>query len=592
MRFEDRVVSDVQNANDIVDIIGQYVPLKRSGRNLKANCPFHQEKSPSFMVHPEKQIFHCFGCGAGGDVFSFVMRHENMTFPEALRFLAERANIRLPEKTNAAAGEKNETEKLYAAYRLAADFYHERFMDPQHGKAAREYWKKRGYSDELAVEFKVGWASVAWQDLCDFLSKKGAQPDLLVKSGLIQRSAQGRLYDSFRGRILFPIQNLQGKVVGFGGRLIGDGEGPKYLNSSENPIFRKRRELFGLHLAKKHIDQLRPQLIVVEGYMDFFRLYAAGFKASVATLGTALTPEHVRLMKRFAEEAVVIYDGDKAGEAASLRGLEVFLEEGMSVKLVRMPPDVDPDDFLRDKGAPAFRAAVEAAQDFFDYKLEILLQRYNVREPLGLMRVTNDFLETFSKIKSSILLSHYVRRLATALNLDENSIRTELGKLTKTTGRKEPAAEGSPGEAVSSETVDLPREEVLLLSLMMEHSTLRQKAVQQLKDENFNHPSAKQAFSLLVEWQTQAIPFQASAFLNRIRNEDLKRQLAAVLAMEEGQQEPSKVFEDCLRYLRKRHVHARMDHLRREIAKAEQEGNPAKVGVYLKEYQALLQEGR
>ncbi|MFA7002024.1 MAG: DNA primase, partial [Candidatus Omnitrophota bacterium] len=380
MLYGDNILEQVQSANDIVEVISQVVPLKRSGRNFKGLCPFHQEKTPSFMVNAEKQIFHCFGCQTGGDVFSFLMRYENMSFPEAVRRLAERAHIRLPEKPSGREEGPSDTEKYYEIYRLACEFYRRQYLDPVLGRKAREYFARRKFDEALAEEMKMGWAGDAWDGLFQFLSKKGFPEELLLKSGLICRSTKGTLFDLFRNRLLFPIHQLQGKVVAFGGRLIEDREGPKYLNSPENPIFSKRRELFGLHLSKKFIDREKPRILVVEGYFGFLRLYQNGFKSAVATLGTALTEEHVRILKRFAEEAVVIYDGDKAGEAASLRGMEVFLEGDMSVKLARLEGGLDPDDLIREKGAEAFAEVLGKATDFFDFKLETLQKRFNRKD--------------------------------------------------------------------------------------------------------------------------------------------------------------------------------------------------------------------
>ena len=440
VRFEDHIVEQVSAANDIVEIITQYVPLKRAGRHFKACCPFHQEKSPSFMVQPEKQLYHCFGCGVGGDVISFVMRHENMTFPESLKFLADRAHIMLPERrgTREAPGQK---EKLYEVCLLAADFYHG-MLFKEAGAAARAYLAARKISEEMIREFKLGWAPQEWRGLYDFLKGKGHSEELLKQAALIQQSPKGNYYDTFRGRLMFPIQNLQNKVIAFGGRLIADAEGPKYLNSPETPVFSKRRELFGLNLAKKFIDREWPNLILVEGYMDFLVLYQHGFKNAVATLGTALGEDHVRLMKRFVEEVIVVYDGDKAGEAASLRGLEILLEGGMQVKLVDLPRGEDPDDFLNKRGNEAFSGLLKNAKDLFEYKLKILLERYPRKDTLGLSKISREMLETFLKIKNTVVLSDYFRRLAGALQVDENSLRTEFSKL----GKRDTAA---PREKVS-----------------------------------------------------------------------------------------------------------------------------------------------
>ncbi len=597
MRYEDHLVDQVQTANDIVDVITQYVPLKRTGRNFKACCPFHQEKTPSFTVHPEKQIFHCFGCGAGGNVFSFLMRHENMSFPEVLRQLAERAHIRLPEPTSRKGEGPSETEQLYEAYRLAAEYYHAQWLDPERGEAARAYLKKRGFDDTITKEFKIGYALPAWQGLFEFLRKKGFAEPLLIRSGLIQRSAQGKLYDNFRGRVLFPIRNLQGKVIGFGGRVIHEKEGPKYLNSPENPIFHKRRELFGLDLAKKHIDREHPRIMVVEGYLDFLRLYSQGFKTAVATLGTALTEEHVQVLKRFADEAVVIYDGDKAGEAASLRGLEVFLEAGMSVKLVRMPSGFDPDDFLAQKGPQAFQGLIDQAKDFFDYKLESALSRHSREDPLSLVKMTNDFFETLVKVKNSVLLSYYLKKLSGALGLDENSLRAELAKLQHKMLEREkksfsPAGSGSvKSPRLRAKLLSNHQEEVLILALLVEEASLRQEAFQSLEVNDFQSPQARELFQWLQANTAQG-KLGWSQVLNAVQEEEWKKQLVEIASLDWSPEDQEKAFQDCLAKIRRKNKDRKLEVLRRDIASAEKERNQSRLDELVREYQSLLQQNR
>lgn len=582
MKYDSSLIDEIQSANDIVELIGQYVSLKRSGKNMKGVCPFHSEKTPSFMVQPDKQIFHCFGCGAGGDIFSFLMRHENMSFPEAVRVLAEKVNIRLPEKTISSEG-PTESENLYAVYRAAAEFYHQLFLQPQGGKA-RDYFLKRGFTEELAKEFNLGWAPETWQSLLDHLKRKGFREDLLLKAGLIGRSQQGRMYDSFRSRLLFPIHNLQGKVIGFGGRLIGDQQGPKYLNSPESPIFKKRKELFGLYLARRAVDREKPRVLVVEGYMDFLRLYSAGFKACVATLGTALTSEHVQVMKRFAEEAIVIYDGDRAGEAASLRGLEVFLEEGMNVKLIRMPPGQDPDDFVRQKGAPVFQQLIDQAKDFFDFKMETALKIYNPKDSLGIVKITRQFLETLGKIKQPILLEHYLHRLSAALHLDENALRSELKKMTREPG-KMLAEKNSKIESKSENK--FPPEEVLLLSLMIENEDFRFEAANALDEEDFFQPAAKNLFLKLQAVDAHESSKQKNV-LRSVEDERLKQELAAVLAIESDLEKKSMALKDCIRKLKKRNQMHRLKELQGAIARAEKEGKIEQAGALVREYHELM----
>ncbi|MBN1687869.1 MAG: DNA primase [Candidatus Omnitrophica bacterium] len=587
MRYDQTIIDDVQQANDIVEIIGQYLPLKKAGRNFKALCPFHQEKTPSFMIHPEKQIFHCFGCQAGGNVFTFLMRYENVTFPEALRQLAEKAHIRLPEIQQEKGGEQSESERLYEVYECACNFYHEQLKDSVKGKLAREYYLGRSFKPELAHEFKLGWASEDWRALFEFLSRKGFKEPLLLKSGLIQRSAKGHCYDNFRGRIMFPVHNLRGKVVAFGGRVL-KGDGPKYLNSSENPIFQKRRELFGLHVAKRFIDRDKPQVLVVEGYFDFLRLYQEGFKASVATLGTALTENHVQLLKRFADEAIVVYDGDKAGEAAALRGLEVFLEEGMSVKLIRMPEGMDPDDFLREKGQKAFQELVQEALDFFDYKMEILFGRFNRRESLGLIKITNEFLDTLVKVQNPVLLDRYLKRLAASLGVEEYSLRTELAKLRKKheAGEKRSRPRPSKTESAVLENMD----EILLLGLAIDDPAILEKSLQEIQEMDLQSQVGREMFSHLIEIMRSGHQPSWPQILNRIDDERVQSKLVEVSSFQWGPGDRLKAFEDCLKRIRKKQLDGRLVELRRHIARAEKKGNQTEVGQLTKEYQELLRQ--
>lgn len=588
MRYDDQIVEKVQSAHDIVEVISQYVPLKKAGRNFKGVCPFHQEKTPSFMVSPEKQIFHCFGCSAGGDVFSFLMRYENMSFPETLRLLAEKAHIPLPQQIGDKDGQKkSDTEQLYAVYEAAVQYYQSLYNHPEAGRLARDYFRKRGFPQELEEEFRLGWAPNQWRGLYEYLVKKKFPESVLLKSSLIQRSAQGKFFDVFRGRLLFPICNLQGKTVGFGGRLIAGEDGPKYLNSPENPIFQKRKELFGLYLAKRHISREHPRVLVVEGYMDFFRLYAAGFKDTVATLGTALTNDHVRMLKRFAEEAVVIYDGDKAGEMASLRGSEVFLEEGMAVKLVRMPEGLDPDDYVQKKGGPAFGELLKNAQDFFDFKLTSLLARYSLKDSLGMMKISKELLETLAKIKQPILLEHYVKKMSASIGLNEASIRTELARLQKQPAsgfmrsQKEAPAPQPPRFSATSQS------EILLLALMIDDPRFAHEATQELAVSDFSQPLARSIFQWLPQLESADAFTRLKRTLSKIRDEDFKNKLVVIGDFDWSHEEKRKAFQDCVRKLKRSKADAQLQDLRQKLLEAESKGEKDLWHSLMQEYQDL-----
>lgn len=597
MRFDNRVIDQVQTANDIVDVISQVVPLKKAGRNFKGRCPFHEEKTPSFMVSAEKQIYHCFGCGAGGNVFGFMMQYENMSFPEALRRLADRAHIALPEKAEFRKEGQSETEKIYEIYQAAGEYYKDLFWHPEQGKSARDYFLKRGFGLELAKEFQVGWAPDAWRGLFEHLSKKGFSEALLLKARLINRSDKGNVYDVFRGRLMFPIYNLQGKTVAFGGRLIGEGEGPKYLNSPENPVFIKRRELFGLHNAKKYLNRDFPRILVSEGYLDLLRLYEKGFKASVATLGTSLTEEHVSVLKRFVEEAVVVYDGDKAGEAASLRGLEVFLEGGLNVRLIRLPEGFDPDDFLLKRGAEEFQKLLDGAQDFFDYKIDVLLKRYNLAEASGLMKITNESLETLAKVGNPVLLDRYLRKLSGILGVDPASLKQELQKLRDREKKiafseSAPAAPGG-GARQASGAAPFKRpeqDETLLLALLIEDPKCRPAVFSEVKEADFKQAPVKSLYRQLGQLQESGAAWGWPQVLNYIDDNQLKKVIMDWTAIEWQSEDRQKALRDCLAFVRKKRLQERLDHLRTEIARAESRGDRDHLLACTSEFQSLLQQ--
>jgi len=589
MNHQDRVVDDVRGASDIVEIIGQFVTLKKAGRNFKGLCPFHGEKSPSFMVHPEKQIFHCFGCGVGGDVFSFLMRQDNMSFPEALRHLAERAHITIPENTWKKTGSEVDHGKLYEIGALARDYYQAQLKDAVQGKLARDYLSQRGIRDDIVEEFSLGWAPDGWRGLFETLTRRGVLEKDILEAGLIKQGQAGRPYDVFRARIIFPILNLQGKVIGFGGRMMGEGEGPKYLNSPESPVFQKRRELFGLYYAKKHIDREKPRLLVVEGYMDFLGLYQAGFRNTVATLGTALTDAHVQILKRFAEEAIVIYDGDRAGLEASLKGLEIFLEGGMNVKLVRMPEGDDPDDFIKREGAEAFQKLLDGAADFFDFKLEVAMARHNVSEPLGVMRVAADFSATLAKIKNPVLTSHYLGRLASILKVDETTLRHEIARIR---GRE--ARPGQPGTAQPKESPAvfkprvLPPDEVTLITLMVDDEAIRTESFRRLKESDFTDPELGQLFRGLLLRHEAHEPVDWPGFLSTLQDAGLKQALVRLAAGDLSGEDRQKAFKDCLNRM---HLNAQkkyLDGLRGQIRDAEKRKDAPRLETLLREYQAHL----
>lgn len=580
--------------NDIVEIISGYIPLKRTGRSFKARCPFHEEKTPSFVVHPEKQIFHCFGCGVGGDVFSFLMKYEQLTFPEALRRLAERAHVHLPETSQVSKRERSEIERLYQVYAAAADFYRANLKHPQLGKAGRDYLKSRAFTDAEMEHFQLGFALPDWRKLFEFLSSKGFKEEDLFRSGLVLKSAQGSSYDLFRNRVMFPIANAQGKVIALGGRALDKEAMPKYLNSPESAIFRKRRELYALHLAKQAMAKSGDvrSAFIVEGYLDCIRLHASGFANTVATLGTALTPEHVRILKRYVDEAIVIYDGDKAGEAASLRGLDIFLEEGMGVKVVCLPQGFDPDDLIRTKGQPEMARLVEARQDFFDFKLQSLLKRFNKGDSLGLLKITSEFLESFVRIQNPVLVDRYLKKLAAVLGVEEYSLRSELNKL-----KSKQKPQGMVTEHLQTPVPQKPQwkekdppVETLLLSLLLYDPSRLETFSSLFPDFTFTGAAAREVFHLLKETSAgEKNNFSLSKLMHKANSEELKALITRLTVMGDlSAEDREQAFQDCLRKIKSEERDLILRQMRSQIARAEEMGDQDSVQALMRTYQELL----
>lgn len=378
MYYSDEIVEEVRSRNDIVDVISAYVKLQRKGSSYFGLCPFHNEKSPSFSVSPGKQMYYCFGCGAGGNVFTFVMEYENYTFPEALKLLAERAGITLPEQEY--TGEERRQQDLKSAVReinKTAARYFCYVLRTQQGEKAMQYLKNRNLSDETIKRFGIGYAGPYSDALYRYLKKQGISDQLLKESGLMQVNEKQGMYDKFWNRVMFPIMDVNNKVIGFGGRVMGDGK-PKYLNSPETVIFDKSRNLYGLNYAR--VSKKR-YLLVCEGYMDVISMHQAGFTNAVASLGTALTSQHASLLKRYTDEVILTYDSDEAGIRAALRAIPLLKTAGISTRVLHMDPYKDPDEFIKALGQEAFQERIDAAENSFLFELSILQKSYDMKDP-------------------------------------------------------------------------------------------------------------------------------------------------------------------------------------------------------------------
>lgn len=410
---------------DIVDFVSEYLSLKKAGQNFKACCPFHKEKTPSFVVSPQKQIYHCFGCGAGGNVISFMMNHENLTFPETIEVLAKRAGVQLHHRAED-RGKKSLSAKLYELNRRAAEFYNDVLFSGKVQKA-KKYLKERGISEKTAKDFMLGYAPEGWENLKNFFKSDNVSPELLRQAGLTLEGQKGRGdYDRFRDRMIFPIRNERGKVVAFGARVLDDSL-PKYINSPETPIYSKGRTLYGLDVSRKFIRE-KGFAVIVEGYTDVIIPHQFGFNNLVATSGTALTPDQAKILKRYTDTAVIVFDSDQAGQTASLRGMDILLESGIHVKIADLPSGEDPASFVVTQGKEKFRSLLENSNDLFSYKLELLVKKFSLENKA---LIADEMLPTISRVNNAVVRSDYLRRLAERLNVHESSLMHEMRKVKK-----------------------------------------------------------------------------------------------------------------------------------------------------------------
>ncbi len=424
MRYSDELIDEIKNKNDIVDIISQYVVLKRSGRNFFGLCPFHKEKSPSFSVSPDKQIFHCFGCGVGGNVFHFVSKIENISFKESLETLADKAGIELPMLENDVDSKLVALKsKVYEINKCAAEFYHENLYKPT-AKPAQEYVKKRKLDNNTLKSFLIGYSG-NFNELYMLLKQKGYTEEEILASSLVNKTPDGKYIDRFRKRLMFPIQDVRGRVIAFGGRVLDDSK-PKYINSPENIVYSKGRHLYGLNVAKKYENK---KIIIVEGYMDAVSLHQRGIHNAVASLGTAMTEAQGRLLRKSSEQIVIGYDSDGAGQAATQRGLEILQSLGCDVRVLQIDGAKDPDEFVVKYGPERFGKQVEKAISLVEYKVKILSKNLNLEIANDKIKFLKEIAKVLSRIENDIEKEVYIDKIAKEYVISKEAIYAEINKL-------------------------------------------------------------------------------------------------------------------------------------------------------------------
>ncbi len=458
-----RTLEDIRFNSEIADVVGSYITLKRAGSNFKALCPFHKEKTPSFTVNTQRQIFHCFGCSAGGDVFTFVMMQEGVDFMMAVKMLAERAGIKV-EFEDGDGDSGDDKARLYEIHREIAEFYQRCLEQMKGAESARRYLESRELGSDLVEIFQIGYAPNRWDAVVQWGEKKGIPPEVLEQAGLIQANtrpdARNSHYDRFRNRLMFPIHDEQSRVIGFSGRVLeGDSQMAKYVNSPETPLFKKSRILYALHKARRPIAETR-ECIVCEGQIDVIRCHHAGFDTAVAAQGTAFTEDHARILKRYADGVVLMFDPDTAGQDAAIRAAVVFMAAGLAVRVATLPEGQDPDTYIRERGAEAFKSILDRAESTIAYQVRVLSSREDAGSEVGVMRICKAVLESIQQSPNAVQRAKLVQEAAQLLNLPASALQDDLRAMRsrrRAYAREEVSATSTPAAQSTR-----PREEVEL----------------------------------------------------------------------------------------------------------------------------------
>ena len=570
--FPPDLIQRIREASDLVEIVSGYVALRRAGQNYVGLCPFHAEKTPSFTVSPSRGLYHCFGCGEGGDVFRFVGRLENLDFPDAVRYLAERAGI--PIHTAPRQRERaSEQEALRHVHRIAAEYFRQCLAAPE-GRAAREYLASRGISAETAEEFGLGYAPGGWDRTLQALRQRGLDPGLLEKAGLAVRRERG-LLDRFRNRLMFPIRDLQGRVVGFGGRSL-DGAEPKYLNSPETPLYSKGRLLYGMDRARAAVREA-GFLILVEGYLDAIAAHQAGFANTAATLGTALTAHQVQVIRRFTDKVVLIYDADPAGTRATLRGLDAFVESGLRVNVAALPPGDDPDSFIRREGREAFQGRLRASRRLLDFALDALFAGRNLADVKERAEVTDQVLALLSRVTHGVERDHYLAEAAGRLGVREETLREELKKFRTAGDQRRRGPEPVPGASGRRR----PAVEARLIQLMLQHPAVRDALAGDLDPRWFTDPVLRNILERVLPRAGEAGPLVAWD-----EDPEIARTVSA-LVLSDPVEDPREALEEaraCRARLVEAHRQRTLLSLHQQIREAEARGEPERLARLLEEH--------
>ncbi|GAB4269099.1 DNA primase [Thermincola ferriacetica] len=604
----DDIVDEIRQRNDIYTIVSEYLRLKKQGRNYVGLCPFHNEKTPSFTVSPEKQMYYCFGCGAGGNVISFIMQIENLNFPEAVKFLADKAGIVIPDGKNSAAAQKlRQREKAYRLNELVKNFYHYILLNHDIAAGAREYLLKRGIDRATIEKFQLGFAPPGWDSLLGFLQKRGYSPDYLEAQGLVTKRSTGTgYYDRFRNRVMFPIWDHKNNVIGFGGRVLDDSL-PKYLNSPETSVFNKSKNLYGINFA---IPAIREQehVVIVEGYMDVITCHQYGVSNVVASLGTAMTREQGKILARYAPNVYIAYDADTAGVAATLRGLEILQDAGCRVKVVTIPDGKDPDELIRKKGPESFTRLIrEGSKSLIEYKLAKGMEKFDCNTIEGKIGIVGELIPNIIRIPSEIEREEQIKLISTTLGISSHSLwgeikkyqqkfRKNMAKWDKITLERDnntefKAPKGTPKVTNPEQVIKKSarrQAEDNLIRLLITHQELYGRVKEELGVNFTDVPEYIVIINYLDEILASGIEFEPAAFIDKVADKELRQKLSALMMQEEPPGDPHSLIADYIKVIKDDDIKCRRETLLKQIEQAEQSKDMELRDKLLMEFSKLI----
>ena len=570
IRYSDELIDEIKNNNDIVDVVSQYVHLKRSGRNYFGLCPFHNEKSPSFAVSPDKQIFHCFGCGVGGNVIHFISKIEGINYRESIELLAERANITLPKLESIGDNKTQELkDKIYQINKEAAYFYHENLYKPT-AKPAQEYVKKRKLNNATLKEFLIGYSG-NFNELYNFLKSKGFSDETILASDLVNKNDRGQFIDRFRHRLMFPIQDVRGRIIAFGGRVLDDSK-PKYINSPENLVYSKGRHLFGLYNAKKHDTK---KILIVEGYMDVISLHQRGITNVVASLGTAMTEAQGRLLRRSSEQIILGYDADGAGQEAIVRGLDILRNLGCDVRVLQISGAKDPDEYVTKYGPERLKKCIDDAISLVEFKVRVLKRTLNLENTADKIKFLNEVAKILARVENSMEQEIYIEKISKDYDISKEALYSEIKKILypKNTNSKILEKRNTQYNIVKKEDTKisearLKRENTIIAMLLMSNANVYSKIKNKIKPEDFKYEKNKKILEKVYAEYEKGIT-EIYDVLSLFEDEDIINHITEIMAKDYGITDIDKGIDDILNTYERENLKEKRDEILKSLEDSE-----------------------